>query len=164
MNSHSFYDYIGESNSYEINDALLWDSIEGFRVVNVTGDWLERGQDITIELTRCCLLMSITGTDTRPRDGMNYEPCDRRPEGCCFEHSGCGYEQCAQHHPLQRIEIECDTYRLINRNIKHIRCENQEYSAYIHEFSFVLSDEETVPLKIFNDHKAYGISMHVRII
>ncbi|CAH6419031.1 Hypothetical protein HVR_LOCUS219 [uncultured virus] len=99
--------------------------------------------------------------ESRDKDSMNFSKCEYPPEGCCFEHSGCGYEFCNEHNPFQMISIKCDFDKLLGKRIKefvHLRT-----STYEHEFAFVLDNKEKVIFNLKNNNPNKIVSLHINV-
>lgn len=98
--------------SYKIqSNTLTWPTTP---VKLVTVD----DNSITIEYEEHSVTLNIWGSDTRDKLDVDTTPCDRPSEGCCFEHSGCGYEKCSTHYPLQEITFRFDTKQLLNNGVE----------------------------------------------
>jgi hypothetical protein len=89
-------------------------------------------------------IISISKEDLRELSDMDI--CKLPPEGCCFEHSGCGNTECLQHYPLQEITFELNTHMLINKKIIGFEDDN-----------FVLENGMHVPFIINNNLTSYNV-------
>lgn len=138
------YTYISEdwndSKFQIIEDTLIWpnEPVKSIDVDHVKIEILTDKKYITVDINR---------SDPRDQDDMDLttkDHCDRRSEGCCFEHSGCGYEKCLTHYPLQEISFECDTSKLVGATITKFVPEGHG------DFHFLLSDGTRVPFIVWN--------------
>ena len=117
-------------------NTFLW-PYESIRSVTINDDNIEiLCDDVLVTIT-------IMGNDTRDEKAMDHSSCDRSPEGCCFEHSGCGYEKCLEHYPVQKVTFECDI-SLLHGRIKDFIVTGWD------EFIFVLANGDKVSLSVRN--------------
>jgi hypothetical protein len=153
--TNKMYAFTGWHKDYEIVSDFDWNSYKDLIIKDVTID----DNDITIYYENTGLVLSISKGDCRYLSDMDTSICDADPEGCCFEHSGCGYEKCLEHYPLQNVTFECDTKSLIGKNVINFTFDSDGYDPNFHEFFFILSDGNKVSLTITNNIATYYVEV-----
>lgn len=150
-----FY-YRGSRLAYDLTNTFSWEPYKSMKVKDVILD----PDSITIEYPEHGITAFTFNGDTRNESEMKTERCTRKPDGCCFEHSGCGDELCAEHYPLQEVTIKCDKEALINQTIVGFELvPQQEYSSYYHEFDFILESGVRVKLQIGNNTPEHDLTL-----
>lgn len=149
--------FISDNDCCSIELLFSWDPYKDLVVKDVLVD----DNSIEIVYEEQAIMIDIYGNDCRSKKDMDSEKCNRDPEGCCFEHSTCGYDKCLEHNPLQQISIECDTKLLLNKQIVNFIFDNEDYSPYVLTFYFVLSNGNKVPLSINNNLTQYTVTVYV---
>jgi len=141
------YEYYGDKSKSIISDTFCWNkSVKDIITIdNNTFEVLCDDNDI--------FYISISKEDIREIIDMNI--CNLPPEGCCFEHSGCGNNSCVKHYPLQEITFEFNYKELINNTIIGFK----KIGDYQHSFNFILKDNKLVPLIINNNLPQYFVSL-----
>jgi len=98
--------------------------------------------------------------DYRMDEDMDTSVCHAEPEGCCFEHSGCGYEKCITHYPLQNARIDFDyPQKLIGKRVINFIADEGDERSSVHTFLFVLENGDCVDLDVCSNTSHYGITI-----
>jgi hypothetical protein len=156
--------YFAKSNTCDLKNNFDWTPYQSLSIRNIVkeeseirieyGDSEYEGKVITI---------NIYQADIRDIKQMDATRCYRPAAGCCLDHCGCGYEQCLEHYPLQKVTVECDIEQLRGQRLVGFELKEDDYYSYAyHEFNFVLSDERKIPFEITNSSHADGFTLILR--